>query len=354
MNQEAILSLLRTVVHPEMGSNIVENGIVEEILLDGEKLRLTLNFPKARDPFALSIKRQVDTLIRENYPSLTNINILIKEQAPKTPAPKTVPTGRIAAVDHIIAIASGKGGVGKSTVAANLAVTLARMGYRVGLLDADIYGPSLPRMFGVDGYTPAAAESDGKEFIVPAESLGVKLMSIGFFIRPSDALVWRGPMATNALRQLICDTQWGALDFLLIDLPPGTGDVHLSIVQELKLDGAIVVSTPQQVALADVRRGVEMFRTQGIDVPVLGLIENMAWFTPAELPGNRYYLFGKEGAKRFAEEEKIPFLGQIPIVQSVMEGGEEGIPAVNRHEEVGKRYREAAEKLVENLSGGCQ
>ena len=217
MNQEAILSLLRTVVHPEMGSNIVENGIVEEILLDGEKLRLTLNFPKARDPFALSIKRQVDTLIRENYPSLTNINILIKEQAPKTPAPKTVPTGRIAAVDHIIAIASGKGGVGKSTVAANLAVTLARMGYRVGLLDADIYGPSLPRMFGVDGYTPAAAESDGKEFIVPAESLGVKLMSIGFFIRPSDALVWRGPMATNALRQLIRDTQWGALDFLLID-----------------------------------------------------------------------------------------------------------------------------------------
>ena len=252
-------------------------------------------------------------------------------------------------VKKVIGVVSGKGGVGKSTVTANLAVTLRDMGYSVGILDADIYGPSMPKMFGVEGYTPQAILRDEQEYILPAETGGIKIASIGFFISPDDALIWRGPMATTALKQLLHQTLWEGLDYLLIDLPPGTGDVHLSVVGEVKVNGAIVVSTPQQVAVADVRRGVNMFRAEGIDVPVLGIIENMAWFTPAELPNNRYYLFGKGGARNMARTEGIDFLGDIPIVQSVMEGGENGTPAVSIHPEVKKYYREIADKIVEKL-----
>ncbi len=249
-------------------------------------------------------------------------------------------------IGKVIAIASGKGGVGKSTVTANLAATLRDMGYRVGILDADIYGPSQPKMFGVEGYEPQALMRGEHQYLIPAEAQGIKISSIGFFIQPGDALVWRGPMASGTLKQLIHQTLWEKLDYLLIDLPPGTGDVHLSIAAELKIDGAVIVSTPQQVALADVRRGIKMFRSKGIEIPVLGIIENMAWFTPAELPSNRYYIFGQGGARNLARTEGIEFLGEIPIVQSVMEGAEEGRPAVETNPEVKRYYREIADKLT--------
>ena len=249
-------------------------------------------------------------------------------------------------VKKVIGVVSGKGGVGKSTVTANLAVALRNMGFRVGVLDADIYGPSQPKMFGVEGYLPEAVEEEGVDRIIPAEAGDIRLMSIGFFIKPTDALLWRGAMATNALKQLIHQTKWGTLDFLLLDLPPGTGDVHLSIINELKIDAAVIVSTPQQVSVADVLRGVEMFRNPNVRIPVAGIIENMAWFTPEELPDHRYYLFGRGGARRFAEEHGVDFLGEVPIVQSIMEGSEEGRPAAGIDPRVEKWYREIADKIV--------
>ena len=258
-----------------------------------------------------------------------------------------------AGIGKVLAVASGKGGVGKSTVTANLALTLRNMGYRVGILDADIYGPSQPKMFGVEGYLPDAVQEEGTDRIVPAESMDIRLMSIGFFIKPTDALLWRGAMAVSALKQMIHQTKWGTLDFLLADLPPGTGDVHLSIIGELKIDSAVIVSTPQQVAVADVVRGVEMFRNENVNIPVAGIIENMAWFTPEELPENRYYLFGKGGARRFAEEHGVDFLGEIPIVQSIMEGSDEGRPAAGIDPRVEKWYRGIAEKIVEKVMKSC-
>ena len=267
------------------------------------------------------------------------------------PEPKLkTTTGGIA---KVIAVASGKGGVGKSTVTANLAVALRNMGFRVGILDADIYGPSQPKMFGVEGYLPDAVQEEGADHIVPAEPMDIRLMSIGFFIKPTDALLWRGAMAVSALKQMIHQTKWGTLDFLLADLPPGTGDVHLSIIGELKIDSAVIVSTPQQVAVADVVRGVEMFRNENVNIPVAGIIENMAWFTPEELPENRYYLFGKGGARRFAEEHGVDFLGEIPIVQSIMEGADEGRPAAGIDPRVEKWYRGIAEKIVEKVMKSC-
>ena len=258
-----------------------------------------------------------------------------------------------AGIGKVLAVASGKGGVGKSTVTANLALTLRNMGYRVGILDADIYGPSQPKMFGVEGYLPDAVQEEGTDRIVPAESMDIRLMSIGFFIKPTDALLWRGAMAVSALKQMIHQTKWGTLDFLLADLPPGTGDVHLSIIGELKIDAAVIVSTPQQVAVADVVRGVEMFRNENVNIPVAGVIENMAWFTPEELPENRYYIFGKGGARRYAEENGVDFLGEIPIVQSIMEGSDEGRPAAGIDPRVEKWYREIAEKTVEKVMKSC-
>lgn len=346
--ENRIKSVLGGIVHPETGEGIVSSGIVEHITANGQDAVITLAFRKRRDPFANSIKRQVTAAVTGAFPELAGkIAVTEKEEAPAPPVKEKVSS--TAGIRHILAIASGKGGVGKSTVTANLAVTLRDMGYSVGILDADIYGPSMPKMFGVEGYTPQAILRDEQEYILPAETGGIKIASIGFFISPDDALIWRGPMATTALKQLLHQTLWEGLDYLLIDLPPGTGDVHLSVVGEVKVNGAIVVSTPQQVAVADVRRGVNMFRAEGIDVPVLGIIENMAWFTPAELPNNRYYLFGKGGARNMARTEGIDFLGDIPIVQSVMEGGENGTPAVSIHPEVKKYYREIADKIVEKL-----
>ncbi len=349
---EQLEQLLRTIIHPETNDNIVVSGFVDRADRgeDGS-IAITLRFQKARDPFAQKIKRQVEALIKATFPE-NQVMVIIREAAPKPRRQENVST--TTDICRIVAVASGKGGVGKSTVTANLAVALRQRGYNVGILDADIYGPSQTKMFGVEGYIPdAERDEEGHDFIIPSQSLGIKIMSIGFFIKPTDALMWRGGMAVNALHQLIHQTRWGKLDYLLIDLPPGTGDIHLSIINEIKISGAVIVSTPQQVAVADVVRGVEMFRHPQVDIPVLGVVENMAWFTPEELPENRYYLFGKGGAKRYAEETGVDLLGQVPIIQSIMEGSDEGRPAGGFDPRVEEYYAEIAAKVVEKLPTEC-
>lgn len=343
-----IKQLLGTVVHPETGTDIVTSGMIEHLAATNEKKTVVLRFAKARDPFAVKIKNQVEALLKEHFPQ-SEILVVVKEggQAPRPEPKEKTTTGSIA---HIVAIASGKGGVGKSTVTANLAIALRNMGFRVGILDADIYGPSQPKMFGVEGYVPDAVQEDGTDLIVPAESMDIRLMSIGFFIKPTDALLWRGAMAVNALKQMIHQTKWGPLDFLLLDLPPGTGDIHLSIIGELKIDSAAIVSTPQQVAVADVVRGAEMFRNPNVNIPIAGIIENMAWFTPEELPENRYYLFGRGGARAYAEASGTDFLGEIPIIQSVMEGGDAGTPAAATDPLTESYYRSIASKIVDKVT----
>ncbi len=344
-NADRIKAILDEVVHPETGRGIVSSGIVADIAMQDNGIIVTLAFPKQRDPFANSIKRQIIGTVTAACPEYAG-RVVVTEREKPAPAKKAT-VSSTTSVKHIIAVASGKGGVGKSTVTANLAATLRDMGYKVGILDADIYGPSMPKMFGLENYTPQATVEGEQEYILPAEANGIRIASIGFFISPDDALIWRGPMATNALKQLMHQTLWGELDYLLIDLPPGTGDVHLSVVGEVKVNGAVIVSTPQQVAVADVRRGIRMFQADGINIPVLGIIENMAWFTPAELPENRYYLFGQGGAERMAKAEGIDFLGDIPIIQSVMEGGDSGIPAVTTQPAIKQYYRAIAERIVE-------
>lgn len=314
----------------------------------GEGVVVTLCFAKAKDPFAQRIKSMVEQIVAAEIPTMEGkVTVVLKQKEPKAPQPKREST--TATVGKIIAVASGKGGVGKSTVTANLALTLRNMGYRVGVLDADIYGPSQPKMFDREEYLPDAEQVDGVDYIIPAESLDIELMSIGFFIKPTDALMWRGVMATSALKQLLHQTKWGGLDFLLVDLPPGTGDIHLTLLSEIKLDGAVIVSTPQQVAVADVVRGVEMFRHEQVGVKVLGVVENMAWFTPKELPENKYYIFGRGGAERYAKEVGVPFLGEIPIIQGIMEGSDEGTPAVATDAMVERYYREVAERMIAEL-----
>lgn len=349
---EQLEALLRHIIHPETEQNIVDSGFVDRADMgeDGN-IAITLRFQKARDPFAQKIKRAVEQLMKENYPDKETL-VIIREAAPK-PRRREQPT-TTNEICRIIAVASGKGGVGKSTVTANLAVALRHRGYNVGILDADIYGPSQTKMFGVEGYTPEAeVDEAGNQFIVPAQSLGIKIQSIGFFIRPTDALMWRGGMAVNALHQLVHQTMWGKLDYLLIDLPPGTGDIHLSIINEIKISGAVIVSTPQQVAVADVVRGVEMFRHEQVNIPILGVVENMAWFTPEELPNNRYYIFGKGGASRYAEEVGVDVLGEVPIIQSIMEGSDKGSPATGYDSRVEVYYAEIARKVVEKLPADC-
>ena len=352
-----IRAILTSVVHPETEENLVDGGFVESISATEQKITVALRFRKSRDPFAVKIKNRVEELIQDLYPDSTvtvfikqgeNNSAKRKEQIEDMQRNSTTST-----IGKVVAVASGKGGVGKSTVTSNLAVALANMGYKVGVLDADIYGPSQSKMFGVEDYLPDAVQVDGRDYIIPAEVGNIKIISIAMFIRPTDALLWRGTMANSALRQLIHQTQWGELDYLLIDLPPGTGDIHLSIISELTIDGAVIVSTPQQVAVADVVRGVEMFRNPNVNIPVLGVIENMSWFTPAELPNNRYYIFGNGGAARYAEVAGVELLAQMPIIQAIMEGSDNGTPAVNTTAEVDKYYRQAAEKVVEKLMKDC-
>ena len=317
----------------------------DNIRIDGNKVSFSLIFEKSTDPFMKSVVKAAETAILtyvgEDVEIAGNISVTTVQQA-RPEVGKLLPQ-----VKNIIAISSGKGGVGKSTVAANLAVALAKLGYKVGLLDADIFGPSMPKMFQVEDARPYAEMIDGRELIVPIEKYGVKLLSIGFFVNPDQATLWRGGMASNALKQLIGDAAWGDLDYFLIDLPPGTSDIHLTVVQTLAVTGAVVVSTPQQVALADARKGINMFTNEKVNVPILGLVENMAWFTPAELPQNRYYIFGKEGAKKLAAEMKVPLIGQIPIVQSICEGGDDGKPvALNEDTVTGQAFIQLAEELV--------
>ncbi|MGQ1890403.1 Mrp/NBP35 family ATP-binding protein [Thermophagus sp. OGC60D27] len=344
-----IIDALKHVVHPEKQKDIVSLGMVEDdIRIDGKRISFSLKFDRTNDPFIASIKKAsvqaIKKYVGEDAEIEGNIFIKINPRVPK-PAQKLLPE-----VKNVVAIASGKGGVGKSTVSANLAVALARMGYKTGLLDADIYGPSIPKMFHTEDARPLLRKIDGKDKIIPVEKYGVKLLSIGYFVDPDDALVWRGAMATNALKQLIADGDWGDLDYLLIDLPPGTSDIHLTAVQTISITGAVIVSTPQDVALADARKGISMFKGDKINVPVLGLVENMSWFTPAELPDNKYYIFGEGGCRRLAEELKTRLLGQIPIVQSIREGGDKGEPsALNPDTVTGRAFTELAEAVVTSV-----
>lgn len=344
-----ILEALEKVRYPGTGKNLVEAGMVEDnIRIEGSKVSFTLIFEKPNDPFIQSVVKAAETSILTYISPEIDIkgNISVKALQEKRPEPdKLLPD-----VKNIIAVASGKGGVGKSTVSANLAVALAAEGYSVGLLDADIFGPSQPKMFNVEDARPVLEKVGGRDLICPAENYGVKLLSIGFFVDRNNAVLWRGAMACNALKQLIADANWGALDYLLIDLPPGTSDIHLTLVQTLAITGAVVVSTPQQVALADARKGISMFLGEKVNVPVLGLIENMAWFTPAELPENRYYIFGKEGCKQLAEELNVPLLGQIPLVQSICESGDSGAPAALAPDTItGAAFRQLAANVVKRI-----
>lgn len=325
MYPQQIIDALQHVRYPGTGKNLIEGGMLEDdIRISGLEVSFSLIFDKDNDPFMRSVVKAAEVAIQTYVDANAAVHIHTKYRKQNIPTKSdSSPTLQ---ASHAIAIHSGKGGVGKSTVAANIAITLANMGYRVGLLDADIHGPSIPKMFHTEGCRPVSTPVNGRNLIEPIEQYGVKMLSIGFFVDPQQAVVWRGGMASNAIKQLIQDANWGELDYFLIDLPPGTSDIHLTLVQLLQLTGAIVVTTPQPVALADARKGVDMFRNEKINVPVLGLIENMAWFTPAELPNNRYYIFGKDGGKDLAEELEIPLLGQIPLVQSIREGGDEGIP----------------------------
>lgn len=342
---QLILDALSKVRYPGTGKDIVSSGMVEDDLrIDGMNVSFSIKFEKANDPFHKSVVKAAESAIKTYADEQAVVTINIKSVQVARPEPdKLLPQ-----VKNILAISSGKGGVGKSTVSANLAVALAAQGYKVGLLDADIFGPSIPKMFGIESARPIMAPIGGRDLIVPEERYGVKILSIGFFVNQKDAVLWRGSMASNALKQLISDANWGELDFFLLDLPPGTSDIHLTMVQTLSITGAVVISTPQQVALADARKGISMFQGEKINVPVLGLVENMAWFTPAELPENKYYIFGKEGCKKLAEEMGLPLLGQIPLVQSICEGGDDGKPvALNPETIIGQAFRNLALKVVE-------
>lgn len=343
LDKKDILKALETITVAGEGKNMVESGAVQNIMTFGDEVvvDLVLSTP------ALHIKKraEVDVMkaIHEHVYEKAKVKVNAKVEAPEKPQIK----GKaIPGIKNIIAVASGKGGVGKSTVTANLAANLSKMGFKVGVLDADIYGPSIPMMFDVEAERPLSVNVDGKSKMKPVENYGVKILSIGFFTKPNQAVIWRGPMASKALNQMIFDAAWGELDFMLVDLPPGTGDIHLSIMQSLPVTGAVIVSTPQNVALADAKKGVAMFQQESINVPVLGIIENMAYFTPEELPENKYYIFGREGAKVLSEDLQVPFLGEIPLVQSIREAGDIGRPAALQE---GTPFSEAFEKLTQNV-----
>ncbi|OBQ57302.1 Mrp/NBP35 family ATP-binding protein [Tamlana sp. s12] len=346
LNKKDILTALESITVPGEGQNMVESGAVKNVVTFGDEVIVEITI---KNPSLQAKKRtEVDILktIHEKVYEKAKIKVNVKVEAPETPKPNVIKGKPVPGIQNIIAVASGKGGVGKSTVTANLAVSLAKMGFKVGVLDADIYGPSIPIMFDVVNEKPLAVNVEGKSKMKPIENYNVKVLSIGFFTQPNQAVVWRGPMAAKALNQMIFDAHWGELDFLLLDLPPGTGDIHLSIMQSLPITGAVIVSTPQNVALADAKKGVAMFQQDSINVPVLGLIENMAYFTPEELPNNKYFIFGKEGAKHLAEDLKVPFLGELPLVQSIREAGDVGRPAALQ---TGAPLEKAFEKITQNV-----
>lgn len=339
-----ITDALAQVRYPGNGKNLIEAGMVEDDLrIDGMHVSFSIIFEKSTDPFMKSVLKSAEAAIHTYVDKDVEVEIKTKTIQAARPEPgKMLPQ-----VKNVIAVSSGKGGVGKSTVAANLAVALAKLGYKVGLLDADIFGPSVPKMFHMEAENIFAEMKDGRQVLIPAMKYGVKILSIGFFVNPDTATLWRGGMASNALKQLIADADWGELDYFVLDTPPGTSDIHLTLLQNLAITGAVIVSTPQAVALADARKGIDMYRNDKVNVPILGLVENMAWFTPVELPENKYYLFGKEGVKRLAEEMQVPLLGQIPIVQSICESGDEGEPAAVKDDTMtALAFRNLAEAVV--------
>ena len=349
MTAEEIKEFLKEVHHPgKEDRDIVDLGMVQDIKVGEAGVEVTLGFPKQRDPlkkYIIGATRA--TLIRHLGNEIRTEVKDVEVEAPAAKKGTEFTKETLLSVKHIIGVASGKGGVGKSTVAVNLAVALARLGYKVGLADADVYGPSIPVMTGSEGYRPVAEEINGKDYIVPLEKYGVKWMSIGYFAEKGQALVWRGPMASNALKQLILQVNWGPLDFLLVDMPPGTGDIHISLTQEIGIEGAVMVTTPQTVALADMEKGANMFRNENVNKVIYGIIENMAWFTPEEHPDEKYYIFGRDGGARIAEELGIPLLGRIPLVQSIRENGDDGAPAALSSRPDGLAFVELAGKLAE-------
>lgn len=350
MKKQDVLKALDAVKAHNSSKSIVEEGHVRNLQLFGEEVELDVFCPSA----ALAVKKKLEVeilkVIQEQVHSKAKVKVRIQVPEAREEAQQQIKGPALPGVKNIIAVASGKGGVGKSTITANLAVALADMGFSVGLVDADIYGPSMPIMFDVAQEKPGSIEVDGVRKMDPVQNYGVKLLSIGFFAGANQAVVWRGPMATKALNQLIRDAHWGELDFLIVDLPPGTGDIHLSIVQAVPITGAVVVSTPQPIALADARKGVAMFRMDSINVPVLGLVENMAYFSPPELPDKKYYIFGQDGAKHLADEMETPFLGEIPLVQSIREAGDVGRPAILQDRpEISDAFREMTRRTVEEL-----
>jgi len=346
LDKKEVLKALQLITVPGEGQNMVESGAVKNIQIFGDEVEIDLTIANPSLQARKKTEVEILKIIHKEVYEKAKIKINIKVDAPVKPKTNEIKGKPLPGIQNIIAVASGKGGVGKSTVTANLAVTLAKMGFKVGLLDADIYGPSMPLMFDVAQEKPLAVNVGGKSKMKPVESYGVKLLSIGFFTQPNQAVIWRGPMASKALNQMIFDAHWGEIDFMLLDLPPGTGDIHLSIMQAMPVTGAVIVSTPQEVALADAKKGVAMFQQDSINVPVLGIVENMAYFTPAELPDNKYHIFGKEGAKHLAEDLKVPFLGEIPLVQSIREAGDVGRPAALQ---TATPIEEAFEDLTKNV-----
>ena len=341
---EEIKKVLSEIKHPETGDNIVVLGIVQNIKADDSSISITLVF-NPNDAFVSSIRKAVNDRLTNAFGN-TELKILELKREVK-PKKKEISDIGLSNVKKIIAVASGKGGVGKSTISVNLAVTLAKKGFKVGLIDADLYGPSIPTMMGIaEDEKPIMVEKDGCDLIEPIEKYGVKLLSIGFFISPEDAVIWRGPAATGALRQLTKQGNWGDLDFLIIDLPPGTGDIHITMAQELNVSSAVIVTTPQTVALSDVVRGVNMFRNKDVNIPIAGLIENMSWFTPAELPNNKYYIFGKDGGKKMAEKLEINLLGEIPLVQDIRSSGDDGTPIVLKESITAEVFSKIADNLL--------
>ena len=339
-----ITDVLKQVIYPGTKKSIIEcEMLADDVRIDGQKVSFTLIFPRETDPFLKSTLKAVEAQL--HYSLGKDIEVSINTEFRSAPRPEV---GKLLPeVKNIIAVSSGKGGVGKSTVAANLAIALARLGYKVGLLDTDIFGPSMPKMFGVETERPYAVEKNGRQLIEPLEKYGVKLLSIGFFVNPDTATLWRGSMASNALKQLIADADWGELDYFILDTPPGTSDIHLTLLQTLAITGAVIVSTPQAVALADARKGVDMYRNEKVNVPILGLVENMAWFTPAELPENKYYIFGQNGCKNLAKELDCPLLAQIPIVQSIRESGDNGQPSAAQVDSVsGQEFINLAQAVI--------